>query len=1052
MDDLKTIVIHIHEIAETITFSESMRDEQLVEVLRSAARAGPADYLLLRATETRAIVPIVTSLPENTASTPYILTVVPYKINAGVEGRTGSIKRSSFTERRLNELRDNARPSLSIDCSDPGYAPAVESTLLSSYHALGHSNTSSHLNLLSPKRSAIGTHFASDVDYQTTPTKRDSTFTSFGLSFTHKPRVAQTDMPYAPSDEKRIDMSVSFKDTDHSQARDTASPLHFAAAMPEDTDTGHPLQSSDPVEMLRAEARRVREKELADMRPRYLIRIDSMFAKIWTAFYLTAIVIDVFVIPFSIAFPDKDGTLSAALILSYALDVVLVADIILRFQWEAVDGRRRIEMATDIRRHYRRGQFRWDAFGVAPFDIIALAYGGVFLLPLLRLNRLVNLPKVVRYFRVQENDIKRETGMIRVRMYAICGLMIMHILACIWHIISCHPVIGEGRIHCSSKGWLISSGHVEFVTSKLDAYVVSFYWTVCSMTSVGYGDIIAGTNLERIYACIVMVLGVCLFSFIMGNIASAVASADAMRADFRHKVRTVREYMAYHDIRPKLQHEVEDFYVHEWYTKNGVDTSFYNSLPDAFRSEIALEINRKQLLKVPLFQDCNEDILKELALRMRPVSLLADKYVIRRGEDSRDIFFLMEGLVRIISEEDGTVYAEQTKGSFFGEVGVLFDLPRTATVVTATHCDMFLLSKRDLLSVVAKFEPLRDKLDNCAGERLTWFKTRRYVDTGNDFGGNLEIEMNVENLRKVDLFRDCGENALLRELASSMETITYEPGDMIIRKGSIGHEMFFINRGSAVITGDSDKQVFATVSEGAYFGEIGILFCVPRSANVRAVSHCHLMVLFKEMFDLIMAKYPTIRERIMDTANKRLNKTAAPPTQPSQPDKSPLENDSAGAGEGPFARTLRRMSNIGPAIMRTPIGRRVSLSATSAFASHSSGAMLSPSPSQRAAGESTSAMGASAAALTLDHVRVDTHMGEFAEISANEHRRTVAAFERGQCRDEEGLPSVEVAEVADGTCFDSRDRSSPGADYHSLSASASTSEGVFRFEISESCE
>ena len=58
-------------------------------------------------------------------------------------------------------------------------------------------------------------------------------------------------------------------------------------------------------------------------------------------------------------------------------------------------------------------------------------------------------------------------------------------------------------------------------------YFVSFYWTITTITTVGYGDI-SGTNLiERIFCSLIMVVGVVAFSFANGTLTSMLSSYDS---------------------------------------------------------------------------------------------------------------------------------------------------------------------------------------------------------------------------------------------------------------------------------------------------------------------------------------------------------------------------------------------------------------------------------------------------------------------------------------------------------------------------------------------
>jgi len=56
--------------------------------------------------------------------------------------------------------------------------------------------------------------------------------------------------------------------------------------------------------------------------------------------------------------------------------------------------------------------------------------------------------------------------------------------------------------------------------------LTSFYWTVTTITTVGYGDISGTNNIERIYCSIMMLVGVIAFSFANGSLASIIQNYD----------------------------------------------------------------------------------------------------------------------------------------------------------------------------------------------------------------------------------------------------------------------------------------------------------------------------------------------------------------------------------------------------------------------------------------------------------------------------------------------------------------------------------------------
>ena len=67
-------------------------------------------------------------------------------------------------------------------------------------------------------------------------------------------------------------------------------------------------------------------------------------------------------------------------------------------------------------------------------------------------------------------------------------------------------------------------------------WIDSFYWTVATMTSTGYGDIKPQTQLEMLYACFVMVLGKILIGYILGTTAATLANDESLNVWYKQNV------------------------------------------------------------------------------------------------------------------------------------------------------------------------------------------------------------------------------------------------------------------------------------------------------------------------------------------------------------------------------------------------------------------------------------------------------------------------------------------------------------------------------------
>lgn len=96
---------------------------------------------------------------------------------------------------------------------------------------------------------------------------------------------------------------------------------------------------------------------------------------------------------------------------------------------------------------------------------------------------------------------------------------------------------------------------------------------------------------------------------------------------------------------------------------------------------------------------------------------LKDEYIIRAGEKGDRMFFIMTGVVDVLM--DGKVATSLSDGSHFGEICLLTDDRRVATVKAATVCDLFSLSKRNFEAILEEYPDMRCALETVALRRLS---------------------------------------------------------------------------------------------------------------------------------------------------------------------------------------------------------------------------------------------------------------------------------------------------------------------------------------------
>jgi CRP-like cAMP-binding protein len=80
-----------------------------------------------------------------------------------------------------------------------------------------------------------------------------------------------------------------------------------------------------------------------------------------------------------------------------------------------------------------------------------------------------------------------------------------------------------------------------------------------------------------------------------------------------------------------------------------------------------------------IFANCDEDFLKNLSQKVKVTTFKRNQIIFKQGDQSQEIYFVLEGKVEIVSENLQTVFDTIEMGDFFGEIGVLKGVPRNAT-------------------------------------------------------------------------------------------------------------------------------------------------------------------------------------------------------------------------------------------------------------------------------------------------------------------------------------------------------------------------------------
>ena len=186
----------------------------------------------------------------------------------------------------------------------------------------------------------------------------------------------------------------------------------------------------------------------------------------------------------------------------------------------------------------------------------------------------------------------------------------------------------------------------------------SLWWAISTMATVGYGDMTPITPIGRLFGGLAMVFGIAMFAVPAGILASGFAE-ELRKRDF--------------------------------------------------------VVNWQSVARVPLFARLDANAIAAVAQLLKPRSVSANQAIVRRGDVADAMFFIMEGEVEI---ELMPSPARLKQGDFFGEIALVENVRRTATVLSLTDCRLLVLETADFGRLIDQIPELKTQIERTAKERL----------------------------------------------------------------------------------------------------------------------------------------------------------------------------------------------------------------------------------------------------------------------------------------------------------------------------------------------
>lgn len=208
--------------------------------------------------------------------------------------------------------------------------------------------------------------------------------------------------------------------------------------------------------------------------------------------------------------------------------------------------------------------------------------------------------------------------------------------------------------------------------------------------------------------------------------------------------------------------------------------------------------------------------------------------------DNGDYFYIVDSgrldvLIKIDGEEKKVSTYDNT-GSF-GELALMYDTPRAATIVATEECILWALDRTTFRQLVM----------------LTTMKKRQLYE---EFLGQIKILESLEFYERMNL-------------ADALITKTYEAGSVVIKQGDEADAFYIVEKGTCVVKvkdtfssqNTSQEVEVSKIERGGFFGELALIHKKPRAASVFAETDITLAVLDVDAFERLLGPCVDIMSR-----------------------------------------------------------------------------------------------------------------------------------------------------------------------------------------------
>eukprot|EP01135_Chromosphaera_perkinsii_P009580 Nk52_evm30s1810 gene=Nk52_evmTU30s1810 len=459
----------------------------------------------------------------------------------------------------------------------------------------------------------------------------------------------------------------------------------------------------------------------------WILYPDHKFFTFWTPVILILLLYIATVVPYRVGF--LLSSTGPWLAIDILIDVCFFIDMCIIFCTAYEDDHDRLVVEPKmIALHYLKGWFALDLISLFPVyavDDSEQSYNKIS-----RLARLPRLVKMVRFLRVvkviklgkfpvfmKQKMHKFGTSFRRLLKFFCFVFLITHLMNCLFLFIA-----GVGDYDRDT--WVGFYGFNS--AAKAELYIAATFFTIQTITTVGYGDIVPQNSWERIFGIILMLIGVTFYAFTVSNMSSMMANIDSESVKQTKMMENVDEFVNESHLPSSLRDKIMNFYKKQYKEKANITHTqkkmVLDSMSPALRVETVYYMHKEMIEAIPFFKGKDSTFVCNMAMNLQHLIANPGDYVVQEGEYSGEMYFITSGKVVTKANDKFFVSRTMSDGAYFGDSLLISDRYHFS-VRALKVTELYFITRKKLLKLLEDYPEMSLALKNSAADRA-----KRYHD------------------------------------------------------------------------------------------------------------------------------------------------------------------------------------------------------------------------------------------------------------------------------------------------------------------------------------